>query len=182
MTYPIFVPSDNHALMMKYEKLHGGTCGPAAIAVLEHITVQEVLNKWKGIGQSAFRGYSPIADMKETLTAFGYKYKSIRAHKAKEFPTPKTDIAILRIQWLKPDGTEYYWAAAGSHTHYLLMKKIDGAWWVFCNGQLWFESDSTFAKNYFSGRGYLSSYIELTKEVKDPDWPAGSLFDDVQGG
>lgn len=166
----LFIPLDN---VHQREKCllrsdgRGGTCGPAAIAVLEGTTVQSVLERWKGIGESAFRNFSPIADMKETLNAFGYTFKYVRGGKAKTFPYPMTSAAIVRIQWLKDDGTEYYWAAAGAHTHYVAMQKIGDDWMVFCNGEGWFRAHGQFAKDYFVDRkGYVSSYLELTNEKK----------------
>lgn len=162
VTLETFVPSDNKEMKEKYAKV-GGTCGPSTIATSEKITVHEVIARWKGIGESTFRGFSPIKDLKETLKEFGYSFVYVRAHKSKVFPIPRTETAILRIQWLDGNGKEYYWAAAGSHTHYVLMKKLDGDWWIFCNDCLWFKRDSEVGRGYLEGRGFVSSYLELSK-------------------
>lgn len=158
MSNPLFVPPDNEKMASKYEDV-GGTCGVSTIAILERTTVGRVISKWRGIGAQAFRGFAPIKDMKETLSALGYRFVYKRGHKAKEWPKPTTDMAIVRIQWLKEDGTEYYWKAAGSHTHYVLMQRINGEWWIFDNRDLWFR-----AKDYhYFDLGYVSSYLELSK-------------------
>jgi hypothetical protein len=160
--FTCWVPSDNDEMREHYHQNgRGGTCGPASIAAERGMTVREVLENWKGVGPKSFRGFSPIADMKETLEALGYQITYIRGGKAREFPTPKTTAAILRIQWLQEDGTQYYWRAAGSHTHYVLMKLLDDGWWIFCNSEGWFRKDSQTALHYLEGRGFVSSYMEL---------------------
>ena len=156
-----FVPPDNQEMASKYEEV-GGTCGPSAIAVLERTTVEQVISKWRGVGPQAFRGFAPIREIKETLSALGYHFLYKKGHKAREWPKSMTNTAIVRIQWLKEDGTEYYWKAAGAHTHYVLMQRINGEWWVFCNDALWFK-----ASDYSVGpQGYVSSYLELSHEPK----------------
>lgn len=158
-----WIPPDNESLKEKYAKI-GGVCGPSTIAAEKGITIQEVLEKWRGIGSNTFRGFSPIKDLKETLTAFGYSFTYFRAGKSIVFPTPRTT-AILRIQWLKPDGTEYYWAAAGSHTHYVLMEKGSLNWWIYCNGfNEWFLRDSYTGQHYLKDqKGFVSSFLEITR-------------------
>ena len=155
----LWVPPDNDEQRIKHERMPNrrGTCGPSCIAVLEHTTVQSILDHWA----PTWRGFAPIAEVKDVLSAYGYVYTYVRAHKAKTFPTPTTDIAIMRIQWLKEDGTEYYWRAAGSHTHYVLMRKVNGVWFVFSNSEGWFEKDEMFGRKYLEGRGYVSSYLEI---------------------
>ena len=167
MDFTGFVPLDNDLQREEYANTDGGTCGPSCIAANEGIKVQDVINRWRGLGFEAFRGFSPIAEIKETLTSFGYHFIYVRAHKAKTFPRPRTDTAILRIQWLDEDSKEYYWRAAGSHTHYVLMKRCEGRWWIFCNAEHWFLSDSIKAKNYLKGRGFVSSYLELSKQTEN---------------
>jgi hypothetical protein len=159
--FTCWMPSDNDAIRAYYESKGGGVCGPASIAAERGMTVAEVLGNWKGVGPGAFRGFSPIDDMKETLTALGYQFRYVRGGKAKEFPIPRSKAAVLRIQWLQEDGSEYYWRAAGSHTHYILMKLLDDGWWIFCNAIGWFKGDSDIAKGYLEGRGFVSSYLEL---------------------
>jgi hypothetical protein len=155
-----WMPPDNKELAEKYAKI-GGVCGPATIAAYKGLFVKEVLDQWRGLGEQSFKGYSPIKELKETLTTFKLSFDYFKAGKAKAFPTPRTT-SILRIQWLKEDGTEYYWRAAGAHTHYVLMEKGSEGWWIYCNGTGWFLKDSLIAENYLTGRGYVSSWLELS--------------------
>lgn len=155
----LYVPPDNDEAMEKKYKTPSfryGTCGPAVIATLAHKTVKEILDLWVG----EFRGHAPMKEMKLTLEKLGYTITSKRGNKSREFPKPSTSSAIVRIQWLKEDGTEYYWAAATTYTHYVLMQKIYGQWWIFCNSQKWFQKDSRAGRKYLE-LGYVSSYFEI---------------------
>jgi hypothetical protein len=155
-----FVPLDVATSQIRSDgKGYYGVCGPSTIAVLMHQSVQSVIADWAG----AFKGYSPLKEMQATLEKLGYASVRIKGNKAKEFPTPTTKTAIIRIQWLKDDGTEFYWAAQTPNTHYVLMQKIDGDWWVFCNSELWFKKDSAKAKDYLK-LGYISSYLEISEQ------------------
>jgi len=168
----LYVPSDNESAKQKRGKGFFGVCGPSTIAVLTGKTVKEAISLWSG----GFKGYAPIKELQATLEKLGYNVIRQKGHKSRTFPTPKTDVAILRIQWLKEDGTEFYWAAQTPNTHYVLMKKIETVnskvpgyfvdeWWIFCNGQLWFEKDSQQGKDYLK-LGYVSSYLEISKREK----------------
>lgn len=162
MGFACWVPPDNEELAEFYHAKGGGVCGPASIAAEIGMTVREVLEHWKGVGPTAFRGFSPVADMRATLVALGYSFTYRRGGKGKVFPTPNARAAILRIQWLQEDGTEYFWREAGPHSHYVLMKLLDDGWWVYCNGDGWFRRDSELASRYLPGRGFVSSYLELS--------------------
>lgn len=159
----LYVPSDNESAKQKRGKGFFGVCGPSTIAVLTRKTVREVISLWSG----GFKGYAPIKELQATLEKLGYSVIRQKGHKSRTFPLPSTDVAILRIQWLKEDGTEFYWAAQTPNTHYVLMQKIDsnknaeGEWWIFCNGQLWFRKDSKQAKDYLK-LGYVTSYLEIS--------------------
>jgi hypothetical protein len=153
-----FIPFDNETSKIRPEgKGYWGVCGPSTIAVLMHRPVKAIITDWAGI----FKGYSPMREMEATLKELGFLPIHKKGNKAKVFPTPLTDAAIVRIQWLKDDGTEYYWAAQTPNTHYVLMQKIDGEWWIFCNSWLWFKKDSEKAKDYLK-LGYVSSYLEIS--------------------
>jgi len=156
-----WVPPDNVAYRMRYEPEGGGVCGPAAIAADLGLTVRDVLEKWCGEDSASFRGFSPVDELKETLEAFGYKVKWFGAKKALQFPKLETT-AILRVQWLRPDGSEYYWAARGQHSHYLLMKKHQGTRWAYCNIEGWFSEQMELWQTYlWKKHGYISSILEL---------------------
>jgi hypothetical protein len=103
---PFYPPSDNQAYLLRYLGTKGGVCGPACIATLEHTEIGLILRDWLGKDQTAFRGFTPISEMKEMLTILGWEWEYNRGGKAKRFPTPSTGIAVVRIQWLQPDGKE----------------------------------------------------------------------------
>jgi len=167
----LYVPPDNESTKQKRGKGYFGVCGPSTIAVLTNKTVKEIISIWEG----GFKGYAPIKELQATLEKLGYFVNRQKGHKSRTFPTPTTNVAILRIQWLKEDGTEFYWAAQTPNTHYVIMQKLnsdkstdtygeisdDGEWWIFCNGQLWFKKDSKQAKDYLK-LGYVSSYLEIS--------------------
>ena len=158
----LYIPQDNDELRDKYEASgKGGTCGPSTIAVIKRTSVQNIIDNWCG-GRAAWRGFSPIGEVENTLAFFGFSSKLCHGLKSKNFPHPTTDMAIVRVQWLQKDGTEFYWRAAGPHSHYVLMQKIKDEWWVFCNGDGWFSPRTPFASHkYFEGRGFVSSYLEV---------------------
>lgn len=155
-----FIPLDNEIQKNRamLEEHYWGVCGAAVIAVLEKKTIDEILDAW--IGEKGYKGYAPMKEMKLNLEKYGYKPIRFNGKKSKEFPEPNSEKAIVRIQWLKPDGTEYYWAAATPNTHYVLMQKLDGKWWIFCNSHLWFEKNSQAAIDYLKF-GYVSSYFVI---------------------
>ena len=73
--YDIFIPPDNDEMRIKYEATgKGGTCGPSCIAVLEHSNVQTIVEDWCG-WRAPFRGFSPIGEMKTTLSFYKYQFK-----------------------------------------------------------------------------------------------------------
>jgi hypothetical protein len=163
----LYIPVDNESAKHGTRKKgFYGVCGPSTIAVLTHKTVQEIISLWSDGGPSlwseGYKGYAPMREMEATLHKLGYEIERKKGDKAKEFPEPTTDTAIIRIQWLKPDGTEYYWRAQTPNTHYVLMEKHTGEWWIFCNSALWFKKNSEFSRSYLK-LGYVSSYLEIRK-------------------
>lgn len=155
-----FIPIDNEiAKQGTRAKGFYGVCGPSTIAVLTHKSIQEIIDCWV----DGFKGYAPLKELKATLEKLGYVVERKKGEKAKYFPAPKTDLAIVRVQWLKDDGTEFYWAAQTPNTHYVLMRKIEGEWWIFCNNSLWFKKDSLIGKFYLR-LGYVSSYLEISEK------------------
>ncbi|MFA6035335.1 MAG: hypothetical protein WC759_00060 [Candidatus Micrarchaeia archaeon] len=158
---PLYIPPDNEAAKKKPEatntSFYYGVCGPAAVAALVKKPISETLNLWVG----KFKGHAPMKEVQATLEKLGYVVERKKGNKAKAFPEPLTPYAIVRIQWLKEDGTEYYWRAATCYTHYVLMQKVKGKWWIFCNGTGWFKKDSKEGKTYLK-LGFVSSYLELS--------------------
>jgi hypothetical protein len=153
----LFVPVDNEAAKQgKREKGFYGVCGPCTIAVLTRRSVKEIIDLWSG----GYKGYGPLKEMQATLTKLGFSTVRVKGNKTRTFPIPATRRAIVRIQWLKADGTEYYWKAQTPNTHYILMYFWDGEWWIFCNDALWFRKDSETGRNYLR-LGYVSSYLEI---------------------
>lgn len=151
-----YVPSDTKEL----EPF--GTCGPACIAVLEKKKISEVLTEL-GIPIPTEPMWTILKDMESHLHKFSWNTKRIQGKKSHLMRIPPTGIAIARLQHLKEDGTEYYWAEASSHTHYVLLiyDKDKDELWEFCNGNGW----------YCPGKGltigidgaYISSYLELER-------------------
>lgn len=116
----------------------------------------DVLERWRGIGRATFRGLASLHEMKETLTAFGYSYRQVKGNRAQSFPFPRTDLAIVSVEWFREEGERY----AG---HYVSMKKLKDRWWVYCNGEGWFPADSDRGMGYLDGRGCVPSYLEVWK-------------------
>lgn len=130
-----------------------GTCGLAVIAVLEGKSVEEIKTEWEKVN-GKYPNSANLKGMIKLLKALGYSVERHNGGKIKTFPSRANQI-IARIQWLKEDGTEYYWAEAPIHTHYVLIRdKTD----IFCNGYGWFKSFSLHGRNYLN-KGYISSYL-----------------------
>jgi len=155
----MFIPPDNEEARkhLNFDTPSGywGTCGPAAIAVLSNKSVKEIISMWDG-----YKGYAPLKDMQLIMKKLGYNVIRKKGAKSKQFPEPTTDAAIIRIQWLQEDGTEFPWWSATQNTHYVLMQKIEGEWWIFCNSNLWFKKESEEGKKYLE-MGFVSSYLEV---------------------
>lgn len=154
------IPEDNEETRIHYELIDKGSCGPSVLAVITHEEVSTIIDNWDN-----YRGFAPVKEIRNELKKYGYETKFRQGGKSKEFPIPRTDLAIIRIQWLN-DGKE--WEAfmeATKHTHYVLMKRVLCAWWIFCNESGWFKLRSEQARNYLRN-GYVSSYLELIKRVK----------------
>lgn len=159
-----YTPPDNDEQRLRYEDTGGGTCGPAAIAALEELPVEDVIDRWQGT--NGFCSSAPMGELEATLTAFGWSSRKIQGRRARVFPRPVADAALVRVQWaLLPDEKEFEWQRDASHI--VLMKRVEGDWWVFCNGAGWFPAHGDRAERYLS-RGYVASYLELTKRQPAP--------------
>jgi hypothetical protein len=157
-------PTDNARLRARYEGRDGGVCGPAAVAALEHRQVQEVIDAWA----VPFHGCSPVGELFATLEALGFAVARRLGRKASEFPRPATDRAIARVQWLREDGSEWFYRQAPRYSHFVAMRRdpATGVWWAYCNSRLWFRAHGREGDAYLnagSPRGYISSYLELSR-------------------
>lgn len=157
----LYTPPDNEEAKNAPGKGYYGVCGAAAIAALERRPVADILQAWE-LTNGKFKGYAPVKEVIAVLRNLGYNCARKNGKKAKEFPEIDTEQAIVRIQWLKEDGTEFYWKAATPNTHYVLMQKFNGERWVFCNSWGWFRADSETGKKMLA-LGYVSSYLEVFK-------------------
>ena len=140
-----------------------GTCGLAVIAALEHREVSNIKKDWEStIGR--WDGYANFRDIEKLLKEHNISFIRKNGKKATEFPKIDSSFAIIRVQWLKDDGTEYYWKVAPTHTHYVLLEKQEEKQFVFCNSVGWFGQDTPFYQSYFIGEtcgGYITSYLEI---------------------
>jgi len=168
MRTEFFIPEDNELMRSLFEVNKKGTCGPSCIAVLCKCKVAEIIFNWKKytdkkgfVDNTNYRGFAPVKELMSEIESRGFKIKKQRGLKARKFPHPKTGLAIVRVVFLKEDGTEFYWMAQPSH--YILIKKISGKWWVFSNDMCWVEEKN--AEDLLVN-GYVSSYIEIQKVNK----------------
>jgi len=152
-----FVPSDNQEMQERYQLRGGGTCGVAVLAVIKNVTIKRILQSSK----IRYNGYLPLRIMRQMLEQMGYSTKLRGGKKSHRFPKPITDLAVVRIQWFDNNGQEFEsFMEATKHTHYVLMKKFDDAWWIFCNGEGWFPKNC-LRSMYYLEKGYVSSYLEI---------------------
>ncbi len=152
----LFVPKDND-LQRSLLEIHGvkGTCGPSVIAALSKGEVGEIISDWP----RRYRGYAHVSEMAKMLRRMGYRTNVQNDIRMKRFPAPASGTAILKIQWLQPDGSEYPRDRI-KHAHYLLLQRIDNEWWLFCNAYKWFPIDSEHARQILK-IGYVKSCITI---------------------
>jgi hypothetical protein len=155
----LYTPSDYQALEPK------GTCGLATLAVLQEKTVQWVLNEWNRIiGPYHFIGEkgsgANLGPMLDLMRSWGWELKRHRGLRARVLPRGEKPI-IARIQWLREDGTEYFWREAPIHTHYVLIIKD----MIFANEYGWIARGSKEELDYLK-LGFVSSYVEIIEMTK----------------
>lgn len=145
-----YEPKDNKELREQYEP-DGGVCGPACIAVMQHMTVAEVIEKWP----VPYPGHSQVRHLKEAARRCGLKLKQRGAGKSDDVPA---DYAIARVQWLGPHQSEWHgWTSfweATCNTHFIVMQGKK----VWCNSDGWF--DRSRLPKYLED-GYITSYMEV---------------------
>jgi hypothetical protein len=148
----------------------------AVISVLEGKSVEEIKNEWeKHIGKYVLKDINDynksvkgsganLKPMIMLLKELGYSVERHNGGKAKNLrglcamSMVENKPIIARIQWLKDDGSEYYWKQAPLYTHYVLIRQKN----IFCNGQGWFIRGSKQEEDYLK-LGYVSSYLMVSK-------------------
>ncbi len=133
------VPIDVKKMTERYLIDKGGICGQSCLAVIEGITIQEVLNNWEKLGME-FKGYSGWKQLREYLEKREYNVKLLNKNQWGEFD--KEDFIICRIQWIgekenkeKPFYGWGHWTEASAHTHFIVIHQN----YFFCNEDGLFE-------------------------------------------
>jgi hypothetical protein len=155
------IPSDCKSMTEKYLKDKGGICGQSCLAVIENISIQEVLDNWKKLGIE-FKGYSGWKQLREYLEKRGFLVKQMNINK---FSFNCNNFYILRVQWLgekenqeKPFYGWGFWTEASAHTHFIILHGGD----IFCNETGIF--DYTKLNNYLEeNNGVLTSALEVRR-------------------
>lgn len=136
------IPNDVKEMTEKYLVDKGGICGQSCLAVIEGISIENVLRNWKELGME-FKGYSGWKQLKEYLDKKGYDVKLLRRDSFGNFSY--NDFVICRVQWLgdgeKKDKPFYgwgHWTEASSYTHFIVIHQGR----VFCNEDGLFEAKS----------------------------------------
>ncbi len=117
----------------------GGICGQSCLAVIEGISIKEVLENWDDLGME-FKGWSGWKQLREYLEKRGHKIKLLRKDNWSDFE--KEDYCILRIQWIgdgdnkeKPFYGWGHWSKASAYTHFVVVHDNQ----FYCNEEGLFE-------------------------------------------
>lgn len=156
-----YVPRDNDSTRELYEREGLGVCGPAVIATLTKKKVGTIIDDYI----EHYKGHQTFRNIKEILKLLGINFKQKNGHKVKEFPLPKTEYSIVRVQWLgKGNLDKYhgwnYWVEATQNTHYILIRKIGKKRFCFCNAIGWFFINNQTTRDYLE-EGYITSYLDI---------------------
>jgi hypothetical protein len=133
-----------------------GTCGESCIVVL--LKAPSVEGQTNFQQQQYGHTWTNVGEMEEMLKPY-FETKRKRGNKSKVLPMPSTKQALIFIQWLDDDGKEYYWRAAQTHTHWVLMQLFADGMWIWDNGFGW-QKKEEWEKVGFD-KGYIRSYLEL---------------------
>jgi hypothetical protein len=173
----IQIPKDVKEMTKKYKIDKGGICGQSCLAVIEGITIKEVMNNWKTLGLE-FKGWSGWKQLRQYLEKRGYVVKQLRFDKNKFWNMDNGIFYIARVQWLgsnelkreKPFYGYNHWSEASAHTHFIVISEEK----FFCNedGLFPFEKLKDYLKSQvvedkvYLG-GVITSLMYITKlEVK----------------
>lgn len=142
------------------------TCGPTSIAAILQKPVKEVISHWvdKNGYRANFTRGTNAKELIANLKALGYSTKVIKYHRYKkgmgggEFPLPKTELAIARIQWLCPEHKR-----RARMSHFVALIREEHYLAVFCNGLgYWFQAFAESGGKRYLEHGYVTSFIEIT--------------------
>ena len=155
------IPKDTKLMTKKYLIEKGGICGQSCLAVIEKITIREVLYNWVGMGLE-WKGWSGWKQLRKYLEVQEFNVKQKRWNKI-EILNPKS-FYILRIQWIgegdKKDKPFYgwgHWTEASAHTHFIVINKGQ----FFCNEEGLFDIDKL--SEYLNEEGLVTSALEVSK-------------------
>jgi len=157
------IPVDCKEMTEKYHIDNGGICGQSCLAVIENISIQEVLDNWKKLGIE-FKGYSGWKQLRDYLKKRGFIVKQRRMSFLNLISN--NNFYILRVQWIgemenkeKPFYGWSFWTEASANTHFILVMDLK----VFCNETGIFEYSHLF--NYLAeNNGIITSMLEVYKE------------------
>ena len=157
------IPNDVKEMTEKYLIDKGGICGQSCLAVIEGISIEEVLCNWKKFGME-FKGYSGWKQLREYLENRGYEIKLLRKDNWGDFN--KNDYCILRIQWTgegekkeKPFYGWGHWTEASAHTHFIVVHNNQ----FFCNEDGLFNMDNL--EEYLNG-GVITSIMRCVSQIQ----------------
>ncbi len=159
----IQIPKDVKQTTEKYKIEKGGICGQSCLAVIENISVQNILDNWVEMGIE-FKGWSGWKQLREYLEKRGYQVKL----KKKDVIFKKNNFYILRVQWIgekenkeKPFYGWGHWSEASAHTHFIVVfnKKF------FCNEDGLFDIKDL--DKYLNTEGVITSAMEINTEVRN---------------
>lgn len=127
------IPTDTKEMTEKYLVDKGGICGQACLAVIEGITIREVLFNWASM-KMEFKGWSGWKQLREYLENQSYEVKLLNKNRFGDFD--KEDFIICRVQWIgdgdkqeKPFYGWGHWTEASAHTHFIVIHQNQ----FFCN-------------------------------------------------
>ena len=154
------IPEDTKEMTEKYLIDKGGICGQACLAVIEQITIREVMFNWATM-KMEFKGWSGWKQLREYLEKRNFVVKQ-KSWKKIEILNPDS-FYILRIQWIgkgdKIDKPFYgwgHWSEASAHTHFIVVHKGK----CFCNEEGIFDMDNL--SKYLNEEGLVTSAMEIS--------------------
>ena len=158
----IKIPTDNEEMTKHYAKNPGeGCCGQAAIAIIEGLTIQEVMNNWESFGLD-FKGWSGWKQIKDYLKERGYVVT--QKNNLKEYEPCYSYIA--RVQWLgqgekkeKPFYGHGHWSKATAHTHFIAILQNK---YFFCN-ETGLSRIKHLSDYLINNQGVITSHMEIIK-------------------
>jgi|SRR3990167_452612 len=155
------IPKDTKEMTEKYKIDKGGICGQSCLAVIEEISISDVLQNWKSLGLE-FKRYSGWKQLREYLEKRGYKVKLLMVGKLGSFNHDA--FYICRVQWLgdgKKQGKPFYgwghWTEASAYTHFIVIHKDK----FFCNEEGLFDYHDL--KKYLEN-AEITSIMEVKKD------------------